>query len=70
MPKIDDASWAIFCAYLDFHRCHGIGGAADRARTALAECAGDNPGWIRAKRLREWASILTAAADKMDAPRP
>jgi hypothetical protein len=67
MPKIDDPAWAIFCAFLDHHRCAGIGGASERARLALADSvarAFDPPAALRA-----WASILTAAADKMDAPR-
>jgi hypothetical protein len=51
-----------FCRH---HRCSGMVGTAIAVRDAIAAHA-DAPPSVAAIRLRDWAAILTATAEKME----
>jgi hypothetical protein len=63
---------AIKRAFMEEHRCTGIGGAALSASFSLGvHVTGDgrHP-WVQGEMLRQWSRILRAAADKLDGGRP
>lgn len=62
---------AIFSAFIRHYKCAGMVGPALTARYALSVLSlGDDDGFSATGRLRDWAAILTAAADKLDGASP
>ena len=66
-PSIAELLFREFCRH---HRCSGMAMPATAVRVALAAATdfAAAPAFVRARKLRDWAAIITATADALDPP--